>query len=142
MGWWSTDIMGGDTPLDFEDEIFDICKVEKFPDEGGRNELSKEDIEQNLGEILAMLEKSNDYIGYQVLSVLMMKTGARIPESLFSLLEDSCHLDEWAKESDERKESVDGLLAALRAYDNQNPIIVRSRGLFEVMAEKLENNNN
>ena len=27
MGWWSTSIMGGDTPLDFEDEFFFACNV-------------------------------------------------------------------------------------------------------------------
>jgi hypothetical protein len=42
MGWWSTSIMGGDTPLDFEDEFFHACNVEKFPEEGGKAELSKD----------------------------------------------------------------------------------------------------
>jgi hypothetical protein len=144
MGWWSTDIMGGDSPLDFEDEIFDICGVEKFPSKGNRNELTREDISDNLGAIVSMIEedKYEPGIGYQVLSVMMMKAGAKIPESLFPLLEDACHTDSWAKESEDRKESVDGLLAALRAYDNETPIEVRSKGLFEVMAEKLGNKNN
>lgn len=145
MGWWSTDILGGDTPLDFEDEIFGICEVEKFPESGGRADLTAEDLTNNLGDILSMIESARfgeTYIGFQVLSVLMMKAGAPIPESLFPTLEDACFMDEWAKESDERKEATDGLLAALRAYDNQTPIIVRSRGLFEVMAEKLGNTNN
>lgn len=145
MGWWSTDIMGGDTPLDFKDEIFGICKVDEFPEVGKRNELTSDDMSSNLGDIISMIEGARfgeTYIGYQVLSVLMLQSGTAIPESLFPTLEDSCFMDEWAKESDERKESVDGLLAALRAYDNQTPIIVRSRGLFEVMAEKIGNTNN
>jgi hypothetical protein len=145
MGWWSHDILGGDTPLDFKDEIFGICGVEEFPESGKRNELTSEDISSKLGDIISMIENTRfgeTYIGYQVLSVLMMKTGTAIPESLFPMLEDACFMDEWAKESDERKESVYGLLAALRAYDNQTPITVRSRGLFEVMAEKLGNTNN
>lgn len=32
MGWWSKDIMGGDTPLDWEDEFYGICEVEKWPE--------------------------------------------------------------------------------------------------------------
>lgn len=151
MGWWSTDIMGGDKPLDFEDSIFKICKVEKFsdlkePDESGLtfklNWLSAEDINNNLGFIIDMIEDTEyeKEIGYQVLSVLMMQSGAKIPESLFPLLEDSCHQDEWAKSDSERQLSITGLFMALRAYDGHTPIEVRSHGLFEVMNEKLNNN--
>lgn len=34
MGSWSYDIMGGDTPLDFEDMIYDICDMVKFDEDG------------------------------------------------------------------------------------------------------------
>ena len=56
MGWWSTDIMGGDTPLDFEDEIFGICGVEKFPESGGRADLTAENLTMHLSEIISMIE--------------------------------------------------------------------------------------
>lgn len=144
MGWWSTDIMGGDTPLDFEDTFFDICKVEKFPEGGGMANLSKENLEENLGEVISFLEDNRwgeQNIGYQVLAVLMMKAGAFIPESLFGKMTDACHLDDWSHEDADREIAVGGLLKAIEAYDNKTPIIVKSRGLFEVMAEKLENQN-
>ena len=87
MGWWSTSIMGGDTPLDFEDDFFDICKVEKFPEGGGMASLTKEDIANHLDELLEAVHKwkSEQNIGYQVLAVTMLKAGAFISGDLRDL---------------------------------------------------------
>lgn len=148
MGWWSKDIMGGDSPLDFEDEIFGICAVTKFPDdfnfdEDTPAELKKEDFERNLPAILEMLRKqeNDDFydefaIGFQVLGVLMMKAGAPISDELKAEIRAASETDSWAKEDPERKEIVDGFHKALEAYDG-NPIIIKSRGLFEVIADHL-----
>jgi len=139
MGWWSTSIMGGDTPLDFEDEFFHACNVEKFPEEGGKAELSKEDIANHLNEMLEYIHKTGDdqNIGYQVLAVLMLKAGAFISGDLQDFMMQACENDEWSQESDERKLATDGLINALASYDNEHPIIIKSKGLFEVMFDKL-----
>jgi len=143
MGWWSTDILGGDTPLDFEDTYYDICGVEKFPETGKMNELTKQDLETNLNKILDFLDADKwgeSNIGYQVLAVLMLKAGAHISGDLQDFMMQACENDEWAQEDTERKVATTGLFNALAAYDNQIPIEIRSRGLFEVMNEKLNNN--
>jgi len=140
MGWWSTDIMGGDTPLDFEDTFYDICGVEKFPEGGGMAPLTKADLETNLNKIMDFLDADKwgeSNIGYQVLAVTMLKAGAFISGDLQDFMMQACENDEWAKESDERKIATDGLFNALASYDNEHPIIIKSKGLFEVMAEKL-----
>jgi hypothetical protein len=61
MGWWSKDIMGGDSPLDAKDEIYGICNVEEFGDDG--REITREDIEANLPEILEKFRgtENNEY---------------------------------------------------------------------------------
>lgn len=144
MGWWSTDIMGGDTPLDFEDQFYDICKVNKYPEKGKRNNLSKEDLENNLTEIVNFLDENRwgeNHIGGQVLAVLMMRAGASISDNLKAAMIEACEEDQWAKEDYERHETINGLISALNAYDG-TPIEIRSRGLFEVMEEKLNNENN
>jgi hypothetical protein len=144
MGWWSTDIMGGDTPLDFEDEFYGICKVEKFPEGGGMATLTKEDLESNLSEILAFLNENRwgeSQIGFQVLAVLMLKAGARVDLPVKVRMIEACHLDDWSHEDADREIAVGGLLKAIEAYDNKTPIIIKSRGLFEVMAEKLGTQN-
>ena len=145
MGWWSTNIMGGDTPLDFEDSFFDICKVKKFPEPGKMNELSKEDIANHLDEMIAYIHKGKSAyedtinIVYQVLAVLMLKAGAFISADLADFIMQACENDEWAQESDERKIETNGLFKALASYDNEHPIVIKSKGLFEVMSEKLGN---
>ena len=139
MGWWSTDILGGDAPLDYEDAIYDICGIDKFPEEGGKARISAAVLEENLAEIIVMIDEDayDNEIGYQVLGVMMMASGAEItPDLRFEIIR-SCNEDDWAKEDEERQRSILGLLGALDAYDNKTPIIVKSKGLFEVMSEKL-----
>jgi hypothetical protein len=140
MGWWSTDILGGDAPLDYEDAIYDICGIDKFPEEGGLAHIPAAILEENLDEIISMIDADtyDNQIGYQVLAVMMMRSGAMIsPDIRFEIIR-SCNEDEWAKEDEERQRSIIGLLGALDAYDNKTPIIVKSKGLFEVMFKKLD----
>jgi len=113
MGWWSKDIMGGDSPLDAKDEIFGICEVDEFPDDDSRVSLKKSDFEKHMPKIMEFLrkEKNNDYydnraIGFQVLGVLMMKAGATISEELKAEILENSKTDSWAKEDLERKAIV------------------------------------
>jgi hypothetical protein len=57
MGWWSYDIMGGDTPLDYESFIYEILKVEKFPEGTDEiNLLTKEQLEEHQKKLLKLLK--------------------------------------------------------------------------------------
>lgn len=141
MGWWSTDIMGGDSPLDAKDEIFGICGVEEFGDDG--RELTKEDFEKNMPQILEFLrgQENNDYydekaIGFQVLGVLMMKAGAPISPELKQEILDNSQTDSWAKEDMERGQIVENFHVAIEHYDGA-PVIIKSKGLFEAIDEHL-----
>ena len=148
MGWWSTDIMGGDSPLDVKDEIFEICEVEEFDDNDGHTDLTKEDLVNNLEKILEYIRKqeNNDYyderaIAFQVLGVLMMKAGAPISEELKAEILKNSKTDSWAQENEERAQIVNLFHQALEVYDGKHPIEIKSRGLFEVMAEHLNSGN-
>jgi hypothetical protein len=131
--------MGGDNPLDFEDEFFGICEVEKFPENGVHNKLTKENFAKHLDEMLEYIHKSgsDQNIGYQVLAVGMLRAGALISGDLQDFMMQACENDEWAQVSEERKLATDGLYNAISSYNNEDPIIVKSKGLFEVMADKL-----
>jgi hypothetical protein len=144
MGWWSTAIMGGDTPLDFEDLIYDICGVDKWP-EGLRNMgvIDKDLFELKLPKILKKLSKEKntrmtDYyaIGHQVLGAMMMERGFRMHDDLKKTILEASSQDEWAGMDDDRKANVDGFEKAIKEYDG-TPIKLKSKGLFEVIAEKL-----
>jgi hypothetical protein len=144
MGWWSTDIMGGDTPLDYKDAFFDICEVNEFPEDDSRVELTKEDLEQNLTQILQFLNENKwgeSSIGFQVLAVLMMKAGAKIDMPVKVRMLEAISTDEWAQEDEEREVAIKGLYEALSVYDGKTPIYIKSRGLFEVMFDKLGGQN-
>ena len=145
MGWWSKDIMGGDAPLDFEDEIFKICNIERIS--GNSSKLTKEHFEEHLSEILEMLRKqrNNQYydrfaIGFQVLGVLMMSCGATITDELKTEIKTASETDTWANEDPERKEIINGFHKALNVY-NGTPITFQSKGLFEVLTERISSGN-
>ena len=142
MGWWSTDIMGGDSPLDFEDEFYDIAGVNKFPESGGMTKLNKESVEKNFDKFVAVVKKC-DYepeVGWQVLAVTAIGAGAKIPVVAMSKMKQACVNDSWAKENDDRKKSVESLLDVLNEY-NGTPIIITSKGLFEVINNHISNGN-
>ena len=76
-------------------------------------------------------------IGYQVLAVMMMREGASIDPVVKGKMVAAALGDQWAKEDSEREETIHGLVKALRKYNGKTPILVKSRGLFQVMAENL-----
>lgn len=147
MGWWSKDIMGGDSPLDVEDAIYDICKVEKFPDEGDTGVITPKRFEKHWDEIIKFVrgEENNSYydehaIAFQVLGVMMMRVGAPISDDLKKEIIAASQTDAWAYDpehgDEERKAIVDGFHKAIEAYDG-TPIVIKSRGLFEVIADRM-----
>lgn len=139
MGWWSTDILGGDGPLDFEDEFFEIAKVDKFPESGEIADIPKETVEKCINEFVTVIEKDTyePWIGWQVLAVTVMKVGAKVTDSIKNKMIEACDADEWAQEDSDRKRACDGLKKALQQYDG-TPIIIKSKGLFEVIFKHIE----
>ena len=143
MGWWSTDIMGGDTPLDWEDEFYGIASVDKFEgaEKGKCNYIPKDILEKRQFGYADLLDASINYmepdIGYQVLAVMMMRAGASIDPVVKGKMVAAALGDQWAKEDSEREETIQGLVKALSQYDDKTPILIKSRGLFQVMAENL-----
>jgi len=141
MGWWSTDIMGGDSPLDVEDAFFEIAQVVKFPESGGFATLSKEVVEKNMKAFIAEVKRHADYepeIAWQVLAVTVLHSGAKLNKAVKTKMIDACDNDEWSFESRERRDSVSSLKKALLKYDG-TPIQINSKGLFEVMEERIGN---
>jgi len=133
MGWWSTSIMGGDSPLDFEDAFYDIAGVNKFPESGSMTKLNKESVEKNFDKFVSVVKKC-DYepeVGWQVLAVTAIGAGAKIPVVAMAEMKQACVNDSWAKEDNDRKKSVESLLDVLNEY-NGTPTIITSKGLFEV----------
>lgn len=152
MGWWSTTVMGGDSPLDAEGDLYDIifegskyqdgCERMDAEDEG---ELTKEAISKALLERLPeLLERVRGPaldldIHRQVLGVMILKYGVPITDLTSEAIElaiDGAKCDEWAHEDEERAAHMEAFILQLNEYDG-NLTEVKHEGLFEKLAEKL-----
>jgi hypothetical protein len=60
-----------------------------------------------------------------------------IPDHLKREMRIAAMNDDWAGEEEERKAVMDDFLKVLEDYDGTKPIVINSKGLFEVMAEKM-----
>lgn len=154
MGWWSTTIMGGDTPLDFKSEFYRVIKMDQFKDKGVRVKKAFEQAQTQFisGEIDKIMNSwgcgkpdesfYKDYksIGFQVLSVLMMENGCELNPELKQMMLEWIPQDSWTQEDDERKKNVDDLLNKVNNYNNK-VTTVKGEGLFEVLAKSLRPEN-
>jgi len=148
MGWWSTTIMGGDTPLDFKSTIFDLIGRDQFNDRGAKVRVPLEKAQSlflkgKMDDILNRWgcgkpdeEFYREYksIGFQVLAVLMMEYGCEIKPELKGLMREWISQDGWGKEDYERRGHVDDLLKKLDGY-NGSPVKVKSESLFSKFFE-------
>lgn len=151
MGWWSKTIMGGDTPLDFRDTFNGMAGIEPSysdtPTPDSEKKVLIESIQSKFvsGHMDVILntwgcgEPDSDYynnqksIGYQVLAVMLMESGAKIYDPLKVQMLEWIPKDKWAQEDEDRKHYVDNLIDALSKYDGSNTVLVKSEGLFEVL---------
>ena len=142
MGWWSTDILGGDTPLDWEEDIKEIIS-------GGyltNNDVTAEQFE-NMDEVfvnnkigsIAQLRMYDKSIAYQVLAVIGMRGGAGISMQLKILMLSHIRQDEWQHEDEDRRAVIENLMNTLKTYDGTVPVKINSKGLLEVYAEHKAN---
>ena len=147
MGWWSEDIMGGDTPCDIECEILKICGLQKFedcedPDVIVENFITYDLFERHIDKICRHLtlmgkkHKEDNIIGFQVLGYLMMKAGAEIKLNLKDLIINKAKEDFWAKNDSVRKKIMDEFILDLESYDG-TPKERHQHGLFEMLSKSL-----
>lgn len=134
MGWWSTTIMGGDSPLDVEDGIYEICKAQKWGEGKGKGKIKipVKNFMDKLPQIISYIEEERGWyleIGYQVLGVMMMEIGAPIPEELKVRILQAAEADEWAKQDEVRRSHCHKFAKTLRDYNGKSTKI-ESEGLF------------
>jgi len=146
MGWWSDDIMGGDTPLDLQSFIYDALGLEQYPNDRNKELIIPAD-GYDYKKIVKYLKDrdGDDYwlksdtgnIFHQVLGVMMMNSGATINKTLKAKMIKAAKNDEWANEgledNDEgRRDKMDAFITKLKAYDG-NPTVIESKGLMETI---------
>lgn len=143
MGTWSTTVMGGDTPLDIEGMIYEICNVEMFPEETDedddfvKNEIPKEILEAKQEELLVACT-DYDEDGPMVLAVVMMRVGASITKPNKALMIQCAQDDDWATRDEERKRHIDQFIATLEKYDGVTPTDIDEEGLLDSIFKNLK----
>lgn len=159
MGWWSASILGGDEPLDYLGDLADICEVGNRDDEDEEFYKNLPPEERELRATLydyaftaeivnnpktrkAMIKYCQKAytpeIAYQVLGVILMATGAKIPKSLKNKIINSAETDEWANNKDEERVSfMQSFIAALNNYTDGKPVFTTVEGLFQKINEKM-----
>jgi hypothetical protein len=140
MGWWSTGIMAGDSPLDWEDEIYSLCGVEKWQEDSDKMaKIPKSRLEANLTKIINVIERESGWekqIAYQVLGVMLMRSGCEISQKLKSSIVSAAEQDEWASEDSSRRKDCMAFAKKIKDYGGK-PTETPSKGLFEVFAEAI-----
>jgi len=139
MGRWSWDIMGGDTPLDIQCEIYDVCNIEQYPDiEDDAEEvdlLTKEILESNVDKIISEICEK-DLEGYLILGYMMMERGCKMSSDLKTKILQVCDIDEDL-DIPERLKVITEFKDILESYDNQ-AVTLESKGLLEAIFEHIE----
>lgn len=150
MGWWSATIMGGDTPLDIEAGLLETAGLSVFDYQEEGDELYRSKIESSINDMIYYIENEvskwgdPDYIniGYQVLGVMIMSSGAKILPGLQKRIITAADDDEWASEgNNERATYIHNFKTAIEQYDTNGgtSVIVDEEGLFDKISEGLAN---
>jgi len=140
MGWWDSGIMGGDTPLDYQNVIHDILGI------GYDENLTSAQLpDPKLRDIISHAESSGwlefePWIFWEVLAAILMGAGAAMPDDIranaVSAVDSeiaSDAIDNWKKPA-ERRARLSELRQAVEAYDG-TPVTLNETGLLEKMDE-------
>lgn len=102
MGWWSPMIMGGDPPAEWRGVLGNIAGADD-----PFNPLTAEMLDKNIGKIVERIEKDDDdpNIGWQVLGVMILRTGAKMPDKIRIKICKNIYdkeIDSWSEPDDRR----------------------------------------
>lgn len=132
MGWWSTEVLGGDTPLDFI-EFFSrtFFKNKELLNIETPNKAIPEILTQKQNQIIASIpervvewgfaKRSKDFtdnvsVGHQVVTRLMIDHSIEISRGNKTKLLVSIQKDDWANEDKERRKVINELVKELMNY--------------------------
>lgn len=141
MGWWSDDILGGDSPLDIHGFLTDKAGLDyndlPYPGQPLTGEQAAAVARilpadaAGVDALLAPFEKFDKPVARHVLAVVWMQSGAPMPDDVRAVLIAACDQDDegWAGNPD-RVEKRTALAARIRDYTGE-PQPTPSTGLFD-----------
>lgn len=147
MGWWSTTILGGDTPLDYLGNIAHVLGVPCTYDDPKRypkdvdafhcylftqERLESPDATKKLIALYQRTGYLQEIMG-QVIGTVYLWTGAKMPEKIKKLVLASAKADEWAREDEERADHIYAFTKAVKMHKRGQRVELSEEGLFERM---------
>ena len=141
MGWWSATVMGGDTPLDYQGDMVDLCGVDydKFADMDYDHTKIRSEIESNLDKLVEYcnsVKYGEPEIAWQVLGVIILESGSKLPDDIKTKIVEAADNDDWAQEDEERNRYMKAFKYAVENY-NGTPTEIEYEGLFQKIFEKM-----
>lgn len=135
MGWWSKQIMGGDTPLDVECSIMDAIGIDVTEITDADNPRIADLLTKQQNELFTHVAEYES-IGHQVLGFWMIKTGATFNEGMVEKIIESAKKDEWSHTDNDRMSEITSFCTVLEHYDG-TPVEIPQTGLFDAIAMKF-----
>lgn len=145
MGWWSTDILGGDGPYDVRGELIEVIVGQRDPDAEhfwymkGTKKSYRMLLNNNMRKVVRAAKNLAE--GYeeagQVLGYIIMELGANMSRRTKAFILQSARNDLWAQENDERKAVIDDFIAKVKAYVPGKPVKMEHKGLFATISEHI-----
>jgi hypothetical protein len=145
MGWWSTSPLGGDEPLDLLYELEEVLGVDELYPLEDIDDLKRKRVQRNwdweavANWLFGDKDEDGEYLVEFIPSHLVvcvgLACGVEFTDYHKEFFTEMIDEDEWAKESEERKRSMDALKVALLNYEDGVPTFVDNPGVLEVMME-------
>lgn len=137
MGWWSPTIMGGDPPWDWEGGFEKIAGVKSLEDEV----LTKELVDTHLDKFVESIKKDkfDPEVGWQVLGVIIMRTGATMPDKVRKqIIKNNIdkNIEGWV-DSDKRRAFLKDFKEKITNYKDGVITEVATEGLMEKIYKTL-----
>lgn len=131
MGWWSAEVLGGDTPMDMLIRLERLADIDRDTDGAlyvanmspvTASKLKTYLDENDLGRVALQLgERDQEYvrIASQVVAVVAMAVGATLSDEFIEAVTFAAMTDDWASEETyggERTDAMASLLDTVKAY--------------------------
>jgi hypothetical protein len=146
MGWWNESIYGGDAPLEWKENIYELCKTKEYGKGDKPKAITKKNLLKNMDAIRNMIDtvgfedEEDMNIGYQILGAICMHSGYDLLDSpgLKEKIIEAIENDEWAKENGLRQNACKNFKKLVKDYDFNTPVNVETINIFEDLEEEDE----
>lgn len=141
MGWWSTNIYGGDSPLSWREIIYSKIGAEEYDQKNNLSSIPIDALSEKINEVIELISNSTDEndknIGYQVLAAIILHSGfdlesnQNLKNSIIGSIED----DEYAREDFERRIVMKNFLRQIKKYNPSEPIDINLVNVYETVED-------